>query len=103
MSISLTINGQQLATEAGQTVLQAARANSIYIPTLCDYPGLRPHGSCRLCIVQVKGRSITPTACTTLVEEGMVVETNTPLVKELRVEVLRMLLAEHPGNCLFCP
>jgi len=103
MSISLTINGQQLATEAGQTVLQAARANSIYIPTLCDYPGLPPHGSCRLCIVQVKGRSITPTACTTLVEEGMVVETNTPLVKELRVEVLRMLLAEHPGNCLFCP
>ncbi|HPC05556.1 MAG TPA: 2Fe-2S iron-sulfur cluster-binding protein [Anaerolineaceae bacterium] len=103
MSISLTINGQQLAAEAGQTVLQAARANDIYIPTLCDYAGLPPHGSCRLCIVQVKGRNITPTACTTLVEEGMVVETDTPLVKELRVEVLRMLLAEHPGTCLFCP
>ncbi len=103
MSITLTINGQQLAAEAGHTILQAARANGIYIPTLCDYPGLPPHGSCRLCIVQVKGRNTTPTACTTLVEEGMVVETDTPLVKELRVELLRMLLAEHPGNCLFCP
>ena len=103
MSIHLTINGQQLTAETGQTVLQAARANGIYIPTLCDYPGLPPHGSCRLCIVQVKGRNTTPTACTTQVEEGMVVETDTPLVKELRVELLRMLLAEHPGNCLFCP
>jgi len=103
MTVHLTINGQLLTAEAGQTILQAARANGIYIPTLCDYPGLPPHGSCRLCIVQVKGRNTTPTACTTQVEEGMVVETDTPLVKELRVELLRMLLAEHPGNCLFCP
>ncbi len=103
MSVTLTINGKELTAENGQTILELARANNIYIPTLCDYPGLPPHGSCRLCIVQIKGRSSTPTACTTQVQEGMVVETDTPLVKELRVELLRMLLAEHPGNCLFCP
>lgn len=103
MSVTLTINGKEQTAETGQTILELARANNIYIPTLCDYPGLPPHGSCRLCIVQVKGRSSTPTACTTQVEEGMVVETDSPLVKELRVELLRMLLAEHPGNCLFCP
>lgn len=103
MSLSLTINGKTLSAEHGQTILQAARANDIYIPTLCDYPGLTPHGSCRMCIVEIKGRPNTPTACTTPVEEGMSVETDTPHIRELRGEVLRMLLADHPGGCLFCP
>lgn len=103
MSIQLTINGKILSAEKGQTVLQVARANDIYIPTLCDYPGLPSHGSCRMCIVEIKGRTNTPTACTTPVEEGMVVETDTLQVNDLRVEILRMLLADHPGVCLFCP
>ncbi len=103
MSIKLTINGKTLSAEPGQTVLQAARAHDIFIPTLCDYPGLPPHGSCRLCIVEVQGRPTPPTACTTLVAEGMVIETDTPQVCELREELLRMLLAEHPTACLFCP
>jgi predicted molibdopterin-dependent oxidoreductase YjgC len=103
MSVTLTINGKTLSAESGQTVLQAARANDIYIPTLCDYPGLPSHGSCRMCIVEIKGRANTPTACTTPVEEGMSVETDTPQIRELRSELLRMLLADHPGGCLFCP
>ncbi|MCE5209734.1 MAG: 2Fe-2S iron-sulfur cluster-binding protein [Chloroflexi bacterium] len=102
MSVTLTINGKTLSAEAGQTILQAARENDIYIPTLCDYPGLPSHGSCRLCIVEVKGRANTPTACTTLVEEGMFVETETAQILELRNDLLRMLLADHPGSCLFC-
>ena len=102
MSLTLTINGKSLKGERDQTILQVARQNAIYIPTLCDYPGLPSHGSCRMCIVEVKGRPNTPTACTTLVDEGMVVETDTPQVRELRGELLRMLLADHPGGCLFC-
>ncbi len=103
MSVRLTINGRRITAEGGQTVLDAARAHGIEIPTLCDYPGLPPHGSCRMCIVEIAGRPNTPTACTTPVEDGMVVETDTEKVRELRQDLLRMLLAEHPAACLFCP
>ncbi|MHC1783763.1 MAG: molybdopterin-dependent oxidoreductase [Anaerolineaceae bacterium] len=103
MSVTLTINGRSITTESGQTLLQAARAHDIYIPTLCDYPGLPSQGSCRMCIVEIFGRSNTPTACTTLVEDGMMVETESEKLRELRGDLLRMLLAEHPAACLFCP
>jgi predicted molibdopterin-dependent oxidoreductase YjgC len=103
MDVTMTINGRSIKAERGQTVLQAARVHDIYIPTLCDYPGLPSQGSCRMCIVEVFGRSNTPTACTTLVEAGMVVETDTEKLRELRGDLLRMLLAEHPAACLFCP
>ncbi len=103
MSVNLQINGRWITAESGQTVLEAARTHGISIPTLCDYPGLPPHGSCRMCIVEIAGRPNTPTSCTTLVEEGMVVETETEKVRELRRDLLRMLLAEHPAACLFCP
>ena len=56
-----------------------------------------------MCIVEVQGRPNTPTACTTLVEDGMVVETETEKLCEMRSDLLRMLLAEHPSACLFCP
>lgn len=102
MSVTLKINGRLLSAENGQTILQAARSHDIYIPTLCDYPGLPSQGSCRMCIVEVQGRPNTPTACTTPVEEGMIVETETENLRELRNDLLRMLLAEHPGGCLFC-
>ncbi len=103
MSVRLKINGRWITAERGQTVLEAARANGIEIPTLCDYPGLPSHGSCRMCIVEIEGRANTPTACTTPVDDGMVVETDTAKVRELRQDLLRMLLAEHPAACLFCP
>jgi predicted molibdopterin-dependent oxidoreductase YjgC len=103
MSVTLTINGTTLSSERGQTILQVARAHGIYIPTLCDFPGLPSHGSCRMCIVEVQGRLNTPTACTMPVEEGMVVQTDTDKIRDLRAELLRMLLADHPGGCLFCP
>ena len=103
MSLQISINGRSLSVEKGQTVLQAARENGIEIPTLCDFPGLPSHGSCRMCVVEIQGRSNTPTACTTLVEEGMVVQTNSPVVQSLRKEVLKLLLSEHPSSCLFCP
>ncbi len=102
MSVRLTIDGRKLEAEEGQTILQAARDYDIYIPTLCDYPGLPSHGHCRMCIVEVRGRANTPTACTTLVEEGMEVATDTATLRELRGDLLRMLLAEHPSACLFC-
>lgn len=103
MTVHLLIDEISIDVEKGTTVLQAARQNDVYIPTLCDFPGLPSHGSCRMCIVEIQGRMNTPTACTTLAEEGMVIQTNSPKVQALRAELLQMLLAEHPSSCLFCP
>lgn len=103
MSLQISIDGRSLSVEKGKTVLQVARENGIEIPTLCDFPGLTSHGSCRMCIVEIAGRPNTPTACTTLAEEGMVVQTNSSKVQALRVELLKLLLSEHPSSCLFCP
>jgi predicted molibdopterin-dependent oxidoreductase YjgC len=100
--VNITIDGHALEVANGTTILNAAQQNDIYIPNLCDYPYLRPHGSCRLCIVEVHGYSKTPAACTTLVEEGMVVHTQTAQVQAMREELLQMLLTEHPTSCLFC-
>lgn len=102
MSLQITIDGRSVNVEAGKTVLQAAQENGIDIPTLCNYPGLTSHGSCRLCIVEIEGRSNAPTACTTPVEAGMVVRTDTASVNALRVEMFKLLLSEHPSSCLFC-
>ncbi len=103
MSVNLTINGQPLSVEKGVSILQAARLNGIDIPTLCDYPGLPPSGSCRLCVVEIQGRPTTPTACTTPVEAGMVIQTHSDKIRALRSELFQMLLAEHPACCFYCP
>ena len=71
-SLNITINGRQVEAQAGQTVLQAATANGIDIPTLCHHPALQPQGSCRMCLVEIeKQRSLQP-ACTFPVTDGMV-------------------------------
>ncbi len=102
-TLRMTIDGRVLEVQKGETILQAARRYGFYIPTLCDYPHLTPHGSCRLCIVEVEGSPKTPAACTTPVEEGMVVRTHSPRLQSLRSEILRLLLSEHPVSCLMCP
>ncbi len=102
MSLQVSIDGHSLWVEKGKTVLQAARENGIDIPTLCDFPGLPSHGSCRMCIVEIEGRASTPTACTTLAEDGMFVQTNSPKVQSLRKELFKLLLSEHPSSCLIC-
>jgi len=103
VSSQITIDGQSLSVDPETTILQAARQHGIYIPTLCDYPGLPAHGSCRMCIVEIQGRPNIPTACTTPAEPGMVIQTNSPKIQALRVELLQMLLADHPASCLYCP
>lgn len=102
MSLQIHIDERSLRVDQGITILQAARQHGIYIPTLCDFPGLPSHGSCRMCLVEIEGRPTTPTACTTPVEEGMRIHTNSPRVQALRSEILQMLLSEHPSSCLFC-
>lgn len=102
MSVRITIDGQPLEVETGATILQAAKAAGIHIPTLCNYQDLRPFGGCRLCVVEVDGLRRQPTACTMPVEDGFVVRTDTPQLRQLRSMYLRMILSEHPVCCLVC-
>ncbi|HSD56994.1 MAG TPA: formate dehydrogenase subunit alpha [Methanotrichaceae archaeon] len=102
--IRLIIDDREIKVPEGTTILEAARRAGIYVPALCDHPDLKPIGSCKLCIVSVKGRDIYPTACNTSAEEGMVVATKTEELQEMRRHTLEMLLAltNHPSSCLFC-
>jgi len=102
MTLSITINSKTLHVQPGITLLDAARAHDIYIPTLCSVPGLRPAGACRLCVVHVEDMRGFPTACTIPVQDGMVVHTDTDSVQTLRREILALILSEHPYTCLVC-
>jgi NADH dehydrogenase/NADH:ubiquinone oxidoreductase subunit G len=100
--LNITINDKVIQVSRGQTILQAARQNDIDIPTLCDYKDLPPFGGCRMCVVEVDKMRGFPTACTTPVEEGMIIRTETPALQTLRQETFNMLLSEHPLSCLVC-
>ncbi len=100
--LSITIDNKKMEVRPNMTILQAARENSVYIPSLCILEHLPSYGACRLCVVEVDGLRGFPTSCTTPVEEGMVIRTDTAEVRSLRQEVLKLLLSEHPASCLFC-
>lgn len=100
--IKLTIDGQGVKARTGMTVLEAAQEAGIYIPTLCADPDLKPYGGCRLCIVEIEKMRGFPTACTTPAGEGMVVQTNTEAVNDIRRTVVELLLSDHPSECLIC-
>ncbi len=99
---SITIDNRQVEVRPGLTILQAARAHGIYIPSLCAFEHLPSYGACRLCVVEVDGLRGFPTSCTTPVEDGMVIRTDTSEIRSLRQEILKLLLSEHPASCLFC-
>ncbi len=100
--IKITINGNELTAAPSQTILEVACENGIEIPNLCHDPRLKPSGSCRLCIVEVQGQRGPVTACTFQVIPGMIVETETDTVRQLRKTVLELLFYEHRGVCTTC-
>jgi NADH dehydrogenase/NADH:ubiquinone oxidoreductase subunit G len=99
--ITLTINGRQIKTEEGKTILDAARKNNIYIPTLCANEAVAPYGACRLCLVEIKtakGRERLVTSCLYNVEAGLAVQTNTDRIRNIRKTLLELLLARCPDS-----
>ncbi len=102
MTVNLTINGKPIQANEGMTVLEAARANGIHIPTLCHHPDLPPVGACRMCVVEVEKMRGLVASCTLPVSEGMVVQTHTPKLIEERKFILEMLLSDHPNDCMLC-
>ncbi|MBN1163047.1 MAG: FAD-dependent oxidoreductase [Candidatus Krumholzibacteriota bacterium] len=99
--IKLKINGQQIETAAGKTILEVVREKGLDdIPTLCHSDELEPYGSCFLCVVEVKGRWNLVPACATRVTEGMEVETRNPRIMESRKTALELLLSNHYADCV---
>lgn len=96
--VKFTIDGRECMSEEGKRLVEAAEENGVFIPTLCNYKGIPPKGSCRICTVLVSGKPMT--ACTTRVAEGMEVKSDTPELNAFRKAVVEILFAE--GNH-FCP
>lgn len=100
--ISLRIDGELVSAFEGQTILEAARAASKYIPTLCYLKGLTATGACRVCIVEVSGVNRLLPACTTPIQDGMSVTTNSPKLNRYRRIAVELLLTERNHYCSIC-
>ncbi len=98
---TFTIDGRAVPFAPSQTIMQAAAAAGIYIPHLCYHPELSPHGSCRLCMVQVNGRMVA--ACTTQAAAGQDVLNNTQEINDNRRVLVQMLFVEGNHICPGCP
>jgi formate dehydrogenase (NADP+) alpha subunit len=101
--VNLTIDGRAIQAEPGKTVLEVAKENGIFIPFLCYHPALKPIGSCRICVVEIKPGPPRPLpACATTVNEGMEVVTNSPKLLALRQELMKLVLINHALECPIC-
>jgi formate dehydrogenase major subunit len=100
--VTLEIDGEAVTVPAGTSVMRAAMAIGTKIPKLCATDSLNSFGSCRLCLVEIEGRKGTPASCTTPVEPGMKVMTQTPRLAKLRRGVMELYISDHPLDCLTC-
>ncbi len=100
--VTLEIDGQDITVPRGTSVMRAAVAAGLQIPKLCANDMTEAFGSCRLCLVEIDGRKGTPASCTTLVEDGMKVRTQTERLAKLRRGVMELYISDHPLDCLTC-
>ena len=100
--INLTVNDVPVSVEEGTTVLDAAAKAGIKIPTLCHLDGVSSPGSCRVCLVEIKGARTLQPSCVTKVSEEMAVSTNTKLARDARKLSVELMLANHPWDCNAC-
>ena len=82
--VNVTINNRALQVPAGTTILEAAKLNNIDIPHLCYLKGINEIGACRVCVVEIEGLEKLVASCNTIAEEGMVIYTNSPKVRQAR-------------------
>ena len=100
--VPLTIDGKNVEASAGQTILECANENGIFIPTLCNHPALSPIGACRMCLVEIKGQRNLQTSCTFPVTAGMEIQTDSKAVIDARKLVLDMIFSERNHFCPYC-
>ncbi|MEE9143877.1 MAG: 2Fe-2S iron-sulfur cluster-binding protein, partial [Candidatus Binatia bacterium] len=100
--VKLTIDGQEITSAKGKTVIQAAADVGLAIPHYCYHPKLSISGNCRMCLVEIEKLPKLQIACNTQVNEGMIVKTQSPRVVEARRAVMEFLLINHPLDCPIC-
>jgi formate dehydrogenase major subunit len=100
--VTLNIDGVAVTVPEGTSVMRAAVKAGVMIPKLCATDSLQPFGSCRLCLVEIEGRRGYPSSCTTPVETGMKVRTQTTKLADLRRNVMELYISDHPLDCLTC-
>jgi formate dehydrogenase major subunit len=100
--VSLTIDGQTVTVAKGTSVMRAAAEAGVAVPKLCATDSLDAFGSCRVCLVEIEGRKGYPASCTTAVEEGMQVRTQSQRLDDLRRNVVELYVSDHPLDCVSC-
>ena len=103
IDVTLEIDGASVTVPAGTSVMRAAIEAGVNVPKLCATDSLEPFGSCRLCLVEIEGKRGYPASCTTPVEAGMKVRTQTDKLQSLRKNVMELYISDHPLDCLTCP
>lgn len=101
--VTLEIDGRGITVPAGTSVMRAAIEAGVNVPKLCATDSLEPFGSCRLCLVEIEGKRGYPASCTTPVEAGMRVRTQSDRLQALRRNVMELYISDHPLDCLTCP
>jgi formate dehydrogenase (NADP+) alpha subunit len=101
-TLTMEIDHRSVTFPEGVTVHRVAELNGIDIPSLCSHKDLSPFGGCRLCMVEIEGMRGYPLSCSTAAQEGMKVLTDTATLRDLRKEILKLILSEHPSSCLVC-
>ncbi|MCJ7652675.1 MAG: 2Fe-2S iron-sulfur cluster-binding protein, partial [Actinobacteria bacterium] len=98
----VTIDGKRCTGLRGQTILDVARENGLWIPTLCYDPRLKPYGACRLCLVEVEGARALLPACHAEITPDMKVKTENKRINSIRRSIIELLLSDHPVDCMTC-
>jgi NADH-quinone oxidoreductase subunit G/NADP-reducing hydrogenase subunit HndD len=101
-SITIIIDNKKIKTEVGKTIMEVAKENDIEIPALCWHPDLEVKATCRVCVVELKGKNCLFTACSTKVEEGMEIITDSPKIRKARKTNLELITSQHREECGDC-
>lgn len=101
--VNLIIDGKQISVKENTTIMEAADQNGITIPSLCYLKGINEIAACRVCVVELEGKERLITACNNVAEEGMVVYTNSPKVRNHRRNTVELILSQHDCLCVTCP
>ncbi len=102
MDFEIEVNNKPIKARNGETILEALTRNGISVPTLCHMDNLYPTGSCRMCVVEVEGKTNLIPSCSFPVEEWMKISTHSPRVVSARKTIVELLLSNHPDDCLYC-
>ena len=100
--VKIKINGKAITAGQGKSVLEVATKEGIDIPALCYHPDLPVKANCRLCLIEIKGKNGLHTSCSTTIEPGMEVQTESPTISRARVTNLELIFAQHCEECLDC-